>query len=212
VARKRRLKRVDPVNLANFLTLLRILMVPVFLILLAKDQGRPGLADDYCKIWAMVVFFLASLTDYLDGKIARDHGLVTRLGKFMDPLADKLLVCSAFVMFVDFGWIPAWVLIALLWREFLVTGLRTQLAADGITLASSRWAKFKTIFQVSAIVAIMIVVCLKVIALSGDVEVPLSSMVYYSQIASSLVLICVLFSVVSGLEYFDNHGGAFRRG
>lgn len=209
--RKKR-RRVDPMNLANFLTLTRILLVPVILWMLVADSGRPGIADDYLKLGAMVVIWIASLTDFYDGKIAREYQIETKLGKFLDPVADKVLVCSLFVIFVSTHRIAPWILITMLWREFAVLGLRVQLASEGVNLGASRWAKFKTIFQLTAVVAVMIVICLEVLAVSGDLAVPLVSMVYYDQIAGALVLFSLLLSMVSGLEYFKLHWRVLKRG
>lgn len=209
--RKRR-RRVDPVNLANFLTLCRILLVPVILWMLETDTGRPGIADDYFKLGAMVVVWIASLTDYYDGKIAREYQIETKLGKFLDPVADKLLVCSIFVVFVSTHRVAPWILIAMLWREFAVLGLRVQLASERVNLGASRWAKFKTIFQLTAVIAMLITMCLEVLAVSGDLAVPLVSMVYFDQIAGSVVLFSLVLSLVSGLEYFKQHWRILKRG
>lgn len=209
--RKKR-RRVDPMNLANFLTMTRILLVPLILWMLVTDTGREGIADDYRKLGSMVLIWIASLTDFLDGKIAREYQIETKLGKFLDPVADKVLVCSLFVIFVSTHRIAPWVLITMLWREFAVLGLRVQLASEGVNLGASRWAKFKTIFQLTAVIAVMLVICLEVLAVSGDLAVPLVSMVYYDQIAGFLVLFSLLLSMVSGLEYFKLHWRILKRG
>ncbi len=128
-------------NLPNKLTVLRMAMIPVFLFFLLWR----GLPNHY--LWALITFAAASITDTLDGRIARGRGLVTDFGKFMDPLADKLLVMSALVGFVDVADVPSVVVIVILAREFLVTALRTLAADNGVVIAADRWGKLKTVLQ-----------------------------------------------------------------
>ena len=125
-------------NLPNKLTLLRILLIPVFMVFVELDS-LPG-----HMLWAFAVFVAASLTDMIDGKIARKYNLITDFGKFMDPLADKILVTAALVYFIPLGLAPAWVVILILAREFLVTSLRLIAAGKGIVIAADRWGKYKT--------------------------------------------------------------------
>ena len=129
-------------NLPNKLTVLRVIMIPVFLVFLLTDC-----AGDASKYIAAAVFVLASLTDMLDGRIARKYNLVTNFGKFMDPLADKLLVCSALIAFVELGYLPAWIVIIIISREFIISGFRLIAADNGVVIAASYWGKFKTTFQ-----------------------------------------------------------------
>lgn len=129
-------------NLPNKLTVLRVIMIPVFLIFLLTDC-----AGDASKYIAAAVFVLASLTDMLDGRIARKYNLVTNFGKFMDPLADKLLVCSALIAFVELGYLPAWIVIIIISREFIISGFRLIAADKGVVIAANYWGKFKTTFQ-----------------------------------------------------------------
>ena len=124
-------------NLPNKLTLARIIAVPFFIVCYVK-----GLS-----IAALVIFILASLTDLLDGKIARKYNLVTDFGKFMDPLADKLLVCSAMIALIELDRIPAWIVIVIIAREFIISGFRLVAADNGIVIAASYWGKFKTAFR-----------------------------------------------------------------
>ena len=125
-------------NLPNKLTMLRILLIPVFMVFVELDS-LPG-----HMLWAFTVFVAASLTDMIDGKIARKYNLITDFGKFMDPLADKILVTAALVYFIPLGLAPAWVVILILAREFLVTSLRLIAAGKGIVIAADRWGKYKT--------------------------------------------------------------------
>lgn len=131
-------------TLANKLTLLRILAMPLIVGLL-HAPGRGACAA------AMVLFILASLTDLADGIVARRSNQVTNLGKFLDPLADKLLICSILVMLVNLDWVPAWVAILIIAREITVTGLRAVAADEGVVIAADRYGKLKTILQIVAL-------------------------------------------------------------
>ncbi|MBR7046658.1 MAG: CDP-diacylglycerol--glycerol-3-phosphate 3-phosphatidyltransferase [Lachnospiraceae bacterium] len=136
-------------NLPNKLTMLRIIMIPFFVFfLLSEIPGK--------DIIALVIFCAASLTDLADGKIARKYNLVTDFGKFMDPLADKLLVCSALICLVDLGRIPSWVVVIIVAREFAISGFRLIAADNGIVIAASYWGKFKTTFQMIMIILMII--------------------------------------------------------
>ena len=139
-------------NLPNKLTVLRICMIPFFVAALLYKNG----ADQTMRIIANVIFITASLTDLLDGKIARKYGLVTNFGKFMDPLADKLLVCSALICLIQLGQLPAWVVIVIISREFIISGFRLVAADNGIVIAASYWGKFKTTFQMIAVVLMIL--------------------------------------------------------
>ena len=134
-------------NLPNKLTILRMIMiVPFVVFMLAPVGGAAG------KWIALVLFVAASLTDLLDGKIARKYNLVTTFGKFMDPLADKLLVCSAMICLVQMGRIPAWIVIIIISREFIISGFRLVASNKGVVIAASWWGKFKTTFQMVMII------------------------------------------------------------
>ena len=138
-------------NLPNKLTVLRICMIPFFVAALLYENG----ADQTMRIIANVIFIVASLTDLLDGKIARKYGLVTNFGKFMDPLADKLLVCSALICLIQLGQLPAWIVIIIISREFIISGFRLVAADNGIVIAASYWGKFKTVFQMTAVILLI---------------------------------------------------------
>lgn len=134
-------------NLANKITLLRILMTPLVVALLYF----PG---KFTCVLAALVFVFAAITDWIDGYVARRSNTVTSMGKFLDPLADKLLICSVLIMFTRLGWAPAWVVIVIVCRELLVTGLRAMAIDEGITLAADRFGKAKTVLQIAAIIPI----------------------------------------------------------
>lgn len=136
-------------NLPNKLTIFRVILIPFFLVFLLV----PGIpAGNWI---ALGIFIVASLTDLLDGKIARKYNLVTNFGKFMDPLADKLLVCSALICLVTLAKIPAWIVIVIIAREFIISGFRLVASDNGVVIAASYWGKFKTTFQ-------MVMICLMI--------------------------------------------------
>ncbi len=137
-------------NLPNRLTMLRVVMIPFFVVFMLTD-----FAGDASKWIALGIFIAASLTDLLDGHIARKRNLITNFGKFMDPIADKLLVCSALVCLVDLGEIASWVVIVIIAREFVISGFRLIASDNGVVLAASYFGKFKTTFQ-------MIMICLMI--------------------------------------------------
>lgn len=133
-------------NLPNKLTILRMIMIIPFVVFMLVPVGGAG------KWIALALFVIASLTDLLDGKIARKYNLVTTFGKFMDPLADKLLVCSALICLVEMGKIPSWIVIIIVSREFIISGFRQVASDKGVVIAASYWGKFKTTFQMVMIV------------------------------------------------------------
>ncbi len=133
-------------NLPNKLTILRVLLIPVFIVLLMNGY----------YYWSGIVFLLASFTDMLDGQIARKYNLITNFGKIMDPLADKLLVTSALICLVELGEIAGWMVIIILAREFIITGLRAVAAGEGIIIAAGKSGKLKTILQMTALTVILL--------------------------------------------------------
>ena len=135
-------------NLPNKLTIIRVCLIPFFVAALLFDHGN----NYTMRIVANVLFIVASLTDLFDGKIARKYNLVTNFGQFMDPLADKLLVCSALICLIELGQLPAWVVIIIISREFIISGFRLVAADNGVVIAASYWGKFKTTFQMAAVI------------------------------------------------------------
>ena len=138
-------------NLPNKLTILRVIMIPFFVFFLLSGVG--GSASKWI---ALVIFAAASITDTLDGYIARRDNLITDFGKFMDPLADKLLVCSALICFVELDKLPAWMVIIIIAREFIISGFRLIAAENGIVIAANYWGKFKTVSQMIMIILLLI--------------------------------------------------------
>lgn len=167
-------------NIANQLTFLRILLVPGFMYLLLSDMSSG-------RTWALILFLIASVTDFLDGYIARKYNLVTKFGKFMDPLADKLLVTAALVCFVQMHHISSWVVVIILSREFIVSIFRAVAAADGIVIAASMWGKYKTVSQM-----VMIVLILLNNVPFNAIGLPMDQI---------FIWIATLLTVVSGVDY-----------
>ena len=174
-------------NLPNKLTILRTLMIPVFLFFLLTDC-----AGDYSKWIAVVVFILASLTDFLDGHIARKYNLVTNFGKFMDPLADKLLVCSAMIALVGMHRLSSIVAIIIIAREFIISGFRLIAAEHQIVIAASMWGKFKTTFQMAMII-------LLILSMNADVYVAGVGIIHVLALIATYV--ALVLTIVSLLDY-----------
>ena len=141
--------RTGRLNLPNILTLARIAAVPVVLVLLLSDTRASG-------VWAAAIFGIAAVTDFIDGWLARKWGVVTILGKFLDPLADKLLVMVALIMLIPLDRVPAWAVFLILAREMVVTGLRSIASSEGIVIDASELGKYKTIYQMVAIPGLML--------------------------------------------------------
>ncbi|MCH1983405.1 CDP-diacylglycerol--glycerol-3-phosphate 3-phosphatidyltransferase [Ruminococcus sp. OA3] len=137
-------------NTPNKLTLLRVIMIPFFVVFMLVP-----IAGTYTKWISLALFVIASLTDALDGYLARRDNLVTNFGKFMDPLADKLLVCSALICLIELDKIPCWVVIIIIAREFIISGFRLIASDNGIVIAASYWGKAKTISQMVMIILLI---------------------------------------------------------
>jgi len=141
-----------PLNLANMLTLARIFAVPVIVVLLSLEHTFQTVLLAYVSAG---VFILASLTDMADGYVARRQNLITNLGKFLDPLADKLLISSVLIMLVELGWVEAWIVVVIVCRELAVTGMRGVAADKGVVIAADRYGKMKTIAQSMALAPLL---------------------------------------------------------
>jgi len=147
---------MERLGLANSITLVRMTFIPVFLVLLLGRFGSPATWDDWRPWLAAAVFTVLAATDAVDGYVARSRNQVTTFGKFIDPLADKLLVTAALVGLVQIGSLPGWVAIVIIGRELIVSGLRMVAVAEGVVIAASRWGKVKTVFQIIALVAFIL--------------------------------------------------------
>ena len=181
-----RLKR----NLPNKLTILRVIMIPFFVLTLLYDGGE----NQTLRYVAAAIFIIASLTDMLDGKIARKYNLVTNFGKFMDPLADKLLVCSALICLVELKELPAWMVIVIISREFIISGFRLVASDNGVVIAASYWGKFKTTFQMIAVVLLIL-------------GIPSLSMV-----TTAVVWIALVLTVISLVDYIAKNVNVLKEG
>lgn len=149
-------------NLPNKLTVFRvILVVPFVLLLLGQNAGWGwydamfGGAASYMNWITLAIFVVACLTDLIDGKIARKYNLVTNFGKFMDPLADKLLVCAAMICLIELGRIPAYIVVIIISREFIISGFRLIASDNGVVIAASMWGKYKTTFQMIMVILML---------------------------------------------------------
>jgi len=185
-------------NLANKLTVMRIFLVPIFLIFIAVKIP-------YGTFIATFIFVLAALTDKLDGYIARSRNQITRFGKFMDPLADKLLVTAALVSLVELQIIPAWAAIIIIAREFAVTGLRTIAASEGIVIAASWWGKIKTVVQIIAIIFALIKV--NIANINIDLQYPFAAHFpwlnkFFDVMPEITLAFAVVITIISGADYF----------
>lgn len=188
-------------NLPNKLTIFRVILIVPFVLVMLGSYARWGWfmavfggIVDYADYIALGIFIVASLTDLLDGKIARKYNLVTNFGKFMDPLADKLLVCAALICLVEMDRIPAWIVIIIISREFIISGFRLVAADNRVVIAASYWGKFKTTFQ-------MVMVCL-MIANIGALAV----------LTRIVMWIAVALTVVSLVDYLAKNKGVLSDG
>lgn len=185
-------------NLPNKLTLLRILLVPFFVAFLLVPQIPFG------ALWALLVFIVASITDFFDGYLARKHDLVTDFGKFADPLADKILVVSAFCCFIEMGVISAVPVIIVLFREFAVTSVRLIAATKGTVVAANMWGKAKTVSQMIAI--IITIVLQATLQLIGN-----NALVAPFTIATNVVIwISVALTIISGIVYLKDNADLYK--
>ena len=179
-------------NLPNKLTIIRVCLIPFFVAALLFDHGN----NYTMRIVANVLFIIASLTDLFDGKIARKYNLVTNFGKFMDPLADKLLVCSALICLIELGQLPAWVVIIIISREFIISGFRLIASDNGIVIAASYWGKFKTVFQMAMIIVL-------IAAFEGSV---------FAVVEQILIWVSLILTIVSLVDYIRKNKEVLTQG
>ena len=175
-------------NLPNKITVFRVGMIPVFLVFMLV----PGIPNG--KYIAAAVFVIASVSDFLDGYLARKNNLVTDFGKFMDPLADKLLVCAALICLIELERIPSWIVIIIISREFIISGFRLVAADNQVVIAASYWGKFKTTFQ-------MVMVCLMI-----------ANMDALSLLTQIVMWIAVVLTIVSLVDYLVKNKGVLLDG
>lgn len=178
-------------NLPNRLTLARLLLIPVFLAV-------ASLKYPYADYLAAAIFVLGAATDGLDGYIARKNNQVTLLGKFMDPLADKILVASALIVLVELGRLSGWIAVIIISREFAVTGLRALAAAEGMVISASSLGKIKTVTQIVAIVVMFLM------------DFPLNQILF--PLGGIAMAVAVFFTIWSGYDYFSSTWKLLKRG
>lgn len=184
-------------NLANKLTLIRIFLVPIFLVFIGISEIPHG------TFIATFIFILASLTDKLDGYIARSRNQITNFGKFMDPLADKLLVTTALISLVELQVVPSWAAIVIIAREFAVSGLRTVAASEGKVIAASWWGKIKTVVQIIAIILCLLQVNIYTSAgLTALVRESTFFYWFFSNVPGWTLNVAVAITLISGYDYF----------
>ena len=165
-------------------------MIPFFVAALLYDGG----ANQNMRYVAAALFIIASLTDMLDGKIARKYNLVTNFGKFMDPLADKLLVCSALICMIELRELPAWMVIIIISREVIISGFRLVASDNGVVIAASYWGKFKTTFQMIGVVLLIF-------------NIPV-----LSTLTTIIVWIALALTVISLVDYIVKNAGVLTEG
>jgi CDP-diacylglycerol--glycerol-3-phosphate 3-phosphatidyltransferase len=194
------LQRRITVNIPNQITISRVLLIPVFMIFLLAPMrfGEVTIFAETIPIThlvAAILFIIASCTDWVDGYYARKYNLVTNLGKFLDPLADKLLVTAAFISLVELGLAPAWMVIVILAREFAVTGLRLVAVGEGDVIAASKLGKWKTIAQLVAVAALLLH------------NIPFSVIGF--PFADICLWLAVILTIISGWDYFSKNKSVF---
>ncbi len=185
---------MSKMNLPNKLTIFRVILILPFVLLLLGGHHEWGWfraifggIPEYVDYIALAIFIIASLTDLVDGKIARRYNMVTNFGKFMDPLADKLLVSAAMIALVDMGRIPAWIVIIIISREFIISGFRLIASDNHVVIAASYWGKFKTTFQ-------MVMVCLMIANLGAKYE-------WMRILTDCIMWIALALTVISLIDY-----------
>ncbi len=179
-------------NTANKLTLLRVILVPFYMVFLLQENFT-------CQMIALAIFIIASLTDTLDGYIARKYNQITAFGKFVDPLADKMLITAAFLVFLQQNIISVWAVMIVMAREFAVAGVRLSAVTEGKVIAASFWGKLKTVSQMVAVIAAMLLLNISVIPHEAALI-----------ITNVLIWISVVFTVLSGLDYLIKNRSLLR--
>ena len=167
-------------NLPNKLTCFRVVLIPFFVFFLLAPWF-----EGYGYYFAVGIFIVASITDFLDGYLARKYNLVTNFGKFMDPLADKLLVCSALICLVELELLPSWIVVIIIAREFIISGFRLIASDNGVVIAASYWGKFKTVFQIFMVIVLI---------------VNIQNFVFYV-IGQALIYISLALTIISLIDY-----------
>ncbi len=190
-------------NTPNKLTISRIILSPVFMVFFLMDNV-------YCRVLSLIIFTVAALTDIWDGHLARKYGIVTGFGKFMDPLADKILTSTAFVSFIALGYVQAWMIMMILIREFLITGLRSLAAYRGMVISPTMSAKFKTVLQMVSIVAILLYINLKTIFEASGYTGDFFENKLITGIFDWMILVTMVITVLTGIDYLVKNGSIIK--
>lgn len=180
------------INIPNVLTIFRILLTPLFIICLFSNYP-------YARLWALIIFIVASVTDAFDGYYARKYNQVTRHGQFLDPLADKILVSSAFISFALMELVPFWMVALIVFRDLFVTGLRWAMESKGLTMITSKIAKAKTTTQISVIIFILLFLGMQIFSYSWLKEA--INFIIENRIIYYFTLIVTIFTVWTGISY-----------
>ena len=180
------------INIPNVLTIFRILLTPIFILCLFYDYP-------YARLWALIIFIVASITDAVDGYYARRYNQVTRHGQFLDPLADKILVSSAFISFAILDLVPYWMVALIVFRDLFVTGLRMVMESQGLTMITSRIAKTKTATQITVIIFILLFLGVQIF--SYDWLKIIIDFIVKNKIIYYFTLIATIFTVWTGISY-----------
>jgi len=188
-------------NIPNILTLIRIALTPFFIIFLFYDHP-------YAKLWALIIFLIASITDGFDGYYARKHNQVTEHGRFLDPLADKILVSSALISFSVLGVIPYWMVALIIFRDMFVTGLRVVMNNKGFSMVTSKIAKAKTTFQIIIIVTILLYLGLRALHFGWFMDV--NSLIREYDLIYNMTLLVTVFTVFTGITYLYENRTTIR--
>ena len=192
-------------NLANKLTMSRIMLVPFFIMLLEFHLF-------WTSVFALIIFIIASVTDLIDGRIARSRNSVTTLGIFLDPLADKLLISSAFICFavIDYLYVPAWMVIAIIAREFIITGLRALAASKNVIIPADKSGKFKTTFQVIAIIVILLIIVITEGLAKYHIQASQTMDSVFRATPFIATFLVAFFTLYSGFKYIWKHKKLFN--
>ncbi len=193
-------------NLATKLTIARVIAIPLFMIAFMWQAPGNSLVSDWGKIIATIIFIIAAITDYFDGYLARKYNMITTFGKFIDPIADKLLVSAALVVMVayrDISYTSAWVTVIIIAREFAVTGLRLICAEKGVVIAASNAGKFKTVTQLIAIITALCFISIRIVLETNNQNEYLNSFKqYYGYVIYFLMGVAAIATIYSGYDYF----------
>lgn len=196
-------------NLATKLTLARVVAIPLFMLAFLWQPPNTPLAADYGKIIATLIFIIAAITDYYDGYLARRYNMVTTFGKFIDPIADKLLVSAALIVMVayrEISYTSSWVAVIIIAREFSVTGLRLICAEKGLVIAASKAGKIKTVTQLLAIITALCLISIRIVLETKNLTENLNTFnSYYGYVIYLLMAVASIATIYSGYDYFRNN-------